>query len=179
LGAGGTGSNQSGQTFFDASRSNPIYGNSDTVQPRAMAVSWCIQVYNTASPLSTQDSSYLASQMQAKAQLDLANVVSSVDFVVESWSDDNGNWYRKYRSGWIEQGGLADSPSNLAEVTLLNEMADTNYHVIAGMNMGSGTTMSSSPATATPYTTTLIKVGAHSGGNYKKRIAWQVKGYAK
>ena len=29
--------------------------------------------------------------------------------LIESWHDDNGNWYRKYSDGWIEQGGFTTS----------------------------------------------------------------------
>lgn len=61
---------------FDASRSSDIYGNSDTVQPPAIRVSWCIQVYNAATVLSEQESAQLASQVQTKAQTDLGNVTN-------------------------------------------------------------------------------------------------------
>jgi hypothetical protein len=61
---------------FDASRSNSIYGKSDTVQPLAIRVSYCIQVFNAATELSTQESAQLASQMQMKAQTDLGNVTN-------------------------------------------------------------------------------------------------------
>lgn len=54
--------------YFDASRSNSIYGNSDTVQPPAIRVSWCIQVFNAATALSEQESARLASLMQTKAE---------------------------------------------------------------------------------------------------------------
>lgn len=27
-----------------------------------------------------------------------------------SWNDGNGNWYRKYSDGWIEQGGYVEAP---------------------------------------------------------------------
>jgi hypothetical protein len=144
LGAGGTGSNQSGQTFFDASRSNSVYGNSDTVQPRAMAITWCIQVYNTASVLSTQESAQLTSQMQTKAQKDLVNVDNNIDFVVDSWDDGAGNWYRKYRSGWIEQGGKLGQPSSngWSTVTFLIEMQNTHYFPLKmyTSNSSAGTT---------------------------------------
>ena len=52
---------------FDASLSNDVYGNSDTVQPPAIRVSWCIQVYNAATALSEQESAHLASLLQVKA----------------------------------------------------------------------------------------------------------------
>ncbi|MDR0666864.1 MAG: phage tail protein [Campylobacteraceae bacterium] len=46
--------------------------------------------------------------LNAKAQADLSNVSADVDFVIENWiSEDNNLWYRKYKSGLVEQGGLA------------------------------------------------------------------------
>ncbi len=69
---------------FDASRSNAIYGNSDTVQPPAVRVSWCIQVFTSATDFSEQESTQLASEMQLKAQTDLANVNSAgKSFIVD------------------------------------------------------------------------------------------------
>lgn len=125
---------------LDASRSNSIYGNSNTVQPPAIRVSWCIQVYNAATALSEQESAQLASQMQTKAQTDLGNVTkaslsvidtimpNSVDYVVESWTGGAGGWYRKYRSGWIEQGGLVAAGGETT-VTLPTAFATTTYNV--------------------------------------------------
>ena len=52
---------------FDASLSNDVYGNSDTVQPPAIRVSWCIQVYNAATALSELESAQLVSLLQVKA----------------------------------------------------------------------------------------------------------------
>lgn len=104
---------------------------------------------------------------------------NAVDYVVESWKDENGGWYRLWRSGWLEQGGLATSTTTPTEVTLYREYAEIDYHVVAGMNMGNGKEMPQTPATATPYTTHSIRVGAYSGNDYTKRIAWTAVGYAK
>jgi hypothetical protein len=39
---------------------------------------------------------------------------------------DNGyTWYRKYKSGWVEQGGFTTAQT----ITLPIEMADTNYPI--------------------------------------------------
>lgn len=92
---------------------------------------WCIQVYNAATGLSTQESAQLASQMQMKAQTDLANVTANLDFVVESYNDNAGNWYRKYRSGWIEQGGICVSGAGVT-TTLLQAFSNTNYTLVIG-----------------------------------------------
>ena len=43
---------------------------------------------------------------------------------MESYNDGT-NWYRKYKSGWVEQGGVATSDN----VTLLKPMENANYSV--------------------------------------------------
>ena len=58
--------------------------------------------------------------------------LTNADYVVASQlptAENNYTWYRKYKSGWVEQGGQvtnADSQS----VTIPITMADTNYQVI-------------------------------------------------
>lgn len=43
----------------------------------------------------------------------------------ETYSDDDGNWYRVYPDGWCEQGGRGA----VGTVTLLKPFRDTNYTV--------------------------------------------------
>lgn len=50
-------------------------------------------------------------------------IKANMDYVVESYADDNGNWYRVYKSGWIEQGGTSTSKN----ITFLKPFADANY----------------------------------------------------
>ena len=56
-------------------------------------------------------------------------VLSGMDYVVDSYADASGNWYRVYKSGWVEQGGLSNTMngSTLITVTFLKPMADANY----------------------------------------------------
>lgn len=54
--------------------------------------------------------------------------LENIDYVVESYKDDQGNWYRKYKSGWLEQGGVATAAG---AVTLLKPFANTSYSVQA------------------------------------------------
>ena len=49
-----------------------------------------------------------AELFNGKADVDLGNIPTNYDYVVESQEPtaDNGyTWYRKYKSGWVEQGG--------------------------------------------------------------------------
>ena len=72
----------------------------------------------------------------SKADVDLGNIPANYDYVVESQlpTADNGyTWYRKYKSGWVEQGGrvtIASSPGSAVMVTFPIEMADTEYQVL-------------------------------------------------
>lgn len=72
--------------------------------------------------------------LNQKADLNLSNTASNIDFVIESQeptSANNYTWYRKYKSGWVEQGGRI--PGNIGgtyNVSMPVEMADTNYNFI-------------------------------------------------
>lgn len=159
---------------FDASRSNSIYGNSDTVQPPAIRVSLCIQVYNAATALSEQESAQLASEMQLKAQTDLANVDSNLDWVVESWRDGAGGWYRKYRSGWVEQGGRVSIKQDASvTVTFFIEFASTDYHANWISCNGSSSAGSGTRA-AIPQTTATIEL--FNGQDCEMTAAWYACG---
>jgi hypothetical protein len=67
-----------------------------------------------------------------KAGLDLSNVDEEIDFVVESYVNGK-QWYRKYRSGRVEQGGEAPTISNngysACTVNFNIPFADTNCFV--------------------------------------------------
>ena len=99
------------QVLFDASRCSNVYKNEcETVQPPSVKYVYCIQISGNAS--------------KNKAELP-----DTADYVIESWNDDDGNWYRKYRSGWVEQGGVlrAKYEDEIVTTTLFVEMKDTNY----------------------------------------------------
>lgn len=50
---------------------------------------------------------------------DLINVPSSSGgTITDFWSDDDGNWYRKYSNGTIEQGGVFHKSESLRDCTV-------------------------------------------------------------
>lgn len=69
----------------------------------------------------------------SKADTNLGNVPSNYDYVVESYNDGT-NWYRKYKSGWIEQGGKSGNITNNTNQTinLLKPFTDTNFYITIG-----------------------------------------------
>lgn len=59
--------------------------------------------------------------------------VTGADYVVASYSDASGNWYRVYKSGWVEQGRSNTDTLLTSEktITFLKPFANTSY-MLAG-----------------------------------------------
>lgn len=58
---------------------------------------------------------------------------SLLDYVVESQlptAENNYTWYRKYKSGWIEQGGNINFTQEVATITLPVPVLNTHYTVL-------------------------------------------------
>lgn len=118
-----------------------------------------------------------------KADIDLGNIPSNYDYVVaeqEPTSDNNSTWYREYKSGWVEQGGMwstSEQTSATKSITLPVEMKDGLYWAdVSGMgkigNQGAyvGYSISS-------RTTTQLKITVYNSASGK--ASWMVKGYKK
>lgn len=143
---------------FDASLSSPIYGKSSTVTPASTTLYPWVVAYTAAIPASTAQAAEFQQGLSGKADTNLGNVPSNYDYVVDSYSDDSGNWYRVYKSGWLEQGGVATSDN----VTLLKPMANANYSVYMSQSYNAG---SYSAYSAQPYnrTTTSFSYFQYQG----------------
>lgn len=115
---------------FDASRSSSAYKNGALVRPRHTTVYIYYRVGNTIVNQEQIDVGNLTSQVNNlntnKANKDFSNIASNFDLVIEK-SISGKNWYRKYKSGWIEQGGYGGSTP--LTITLLKAFANTNYNV--------------------------------------------------
>ena len=111
---------------FNASRSNKIYGKSNTVQPNSALLIPYIKAFKGASASSTDlEITKVANELNEFK-------LSVRDYVVESYSDEEGNWYRKYKSGWLEQGGVLPVSSKVINkvVALLKPFATNKYTVL-------------------------------------------------
>lgn len=81
------------------------------------------------------DTSYVDGLLATKADTDLGNIPTNYDYVVEKQNPTSANgytWYRKYKSGWVEQGGTMTFPVAGTSITTKTinfpiEMANTNY----------------------------------------------------
>lgn len=93
-----------------------------------------ISAYTSAIPASMAQAAEFTGALTGKANTDLSNILTNIDYVVESKvpTASDPNWYRKYKSGWLEQGGqTADiAGSTPSTVTLLKPYNNTAYNVI-------------------------------------------------
>lgn len=98
----------------------------------------------------------------------------TIDPVVAFWRS-GVNWYRKYASGWVEQGGGHTVSAFDTEETqnLHIAMADTNYSVMVSSTVGSKVVMGWVTSTSS------IKIQASSiSGSSLPMVIWEVKGMA-
>lgn len=120
-----------------------------------------------------------------KSDRDLRNVdtTAKADAVIdyqEPTAQNNYTWYRKYKSGWVEQGGISDASTSGVNVNLPIEMIDANYTVV--VSNGETTTnpdytayCSAQSRTATSFS---FYVKGYGGSGTSYRCCWQVSGIA-
>ena len=104
------------------------------------------------------------------------------DYVVESQlptAANNYTWYRKYKSGWVEQGGLnhtislnSNGYNNMIDLPIT--MADTQYFALAILSGAYGNrTIGHVPSNST---TTQVCIGGYASQAGTSAVNWQVSG---
>lgn len=159
---------------FNASRSNSIYGNSDTVQPKASQMYLYFYVGNFTQTALENTAGVVTEDFN---ELNAHKVIA---FQAPT-AENNYTWYRKYADGWVEQGGLAlNIPWNpnggLVTVSLPITMKDTNYTAMATLN--NSTSNWNYPGCRILKSTSDVTVGLATLGNNQGtgNCSWEVKG---
>ena len=111
---------------FDASRVVPT---ADETRPVFIAYTPMLKMFGAVADAGTVQLAQLIAAMVGKADNDLQNADGNLDFVVDSWTASDGSaWYRKYRSGWVEQGGFTvGTQPYTVTITLPMVMATNEY----------------------------------------------------
>lgn len=112
----------------------------------------------------------------------------TADYVVEWQTPDPNNsykWYRKYKSGWVEQGGkitVGEQPTTTTHtMTLLVEMADTEYFIeVRGCTGDTSSNVVSVQYGHEFYGAVWDTGKTTTSFNYRTRVggSWEVKGMA-
>lgn len=184
---GGDGSaNSIGTVTLNASVASNVYDdNATTVQPNAVRYRAMVQLAVSATDEAVETCTNVLAEVAANTA-----AIAGADYVVESQlptADNNYTWYRKYKSGWVEQGGRNNGFNDTGTNTLSIEMANTSYSVqITRLTPTTADDVASISIQARNLTTTSFQGrqtyatansgGLGSGGSYA--YCWQVSGMA-
>lgn len=166
-------------TGFDASRSSSIYGNSNTVQPEAVALRYFVVVADGSINQSMMDWAAWASSLSGKLNADGSNLGTgtgqgTVRAVVETYVNST-SWYRIYSDGWCEQGGyvLPSAGSTSVTVNFIKYFSNTDYNVTITKVQDDGGTTSQCFMLRQKNTNSMIvnKINTAAG------CLWEAKGY--
>lgn len=126
-----------------------------------------------------------------KTDRDLRNVdtTSGADTVIEyqvPTAANNYTWYRKYKSGWVEQGGLAfgTGSTTATSITLPVVMENNNYNVSTAPFEGATTSLCPVQAkpletkTATTLYILCVYIDASALYAWGGQFSWRVEGMA-
>ena len=109
----------------------------------------------------------------------------AVDYVVEKQDPTSANgytWYRKYKSGWVEQGGNATTPANGALNVTLPIPMNPNQFYITNSSRQPTNNWASTPCIAKRSDGTSISIAivpnSGTGAWVSGTIDWQVSGMA-
>lgn len=165
---------------IDASLSNSVYGNSNTVQPRAVIYRPMVQLAISATDEAVETCTSVLSQV---GDLNTHKVIA---FQIPT-AQNNYTWYRKYADGWVEQGGIYRfEQANVMGCTipLPVTMADAMYQNMVTTIAGPTTKLiTASFSTSQNFPSTTTEAGflvVDDGGSIQVGHAfwWEVKGIA-
>ena len=121
--------------------------------------------------------------LNQKADLDMQNIVvpENYDYVIETKlpTEEDSSWYRLYKSGWIEQGGMnyVNNASDGQTIPLIKTMDNTHYHIIltagAWASTWSGEAMMRAPTNGRTINDFIYQGGQNNSSGI---IYWQVSG---
>lgn len=120
------------------------------------------------------------SRFDNKANANLSNVPSAYDYVVASQKPTSANgytWYRKYKSGWVEQGGYDSTTFNTKTWSFPIEMKDSNYTLTLSVGYGNIDSQNGkfglTERTTTGFTYKVVSLAGNATG---ENMSWSVSG---
>ncbi len=119
----------------------------------------------------------------AMARADSVVDMTGTDYVV-AWqlptTENNHTWYRRYKSGWVEQGGrnsvMGHGTTSDSEIILPIEMAGNSYDVVATINgVGENVAVGNSVYKTSSKS---ISLRINYNSNLTRTMSWRVCGVA-
>lgn len=171
-----SGSTSGTKVGFDPSRSSEAYQDGAKVNPDHVVYRAFVVLYSSAVEASEAQAQEFMTALGGKANADLSNVSSNIDYVVESYQNGT-EWYRVYKSGWVEQGGTIDSATtNGTLVALLKPYKNTNYDGFVQVSTDSYK-LDTGFATLSLVPATKSEITLYSGRTAGAKVRWFTYGY--
>ena len=131
------------------------------------------------------DIGQITEALNDKTDRDNRNVDTAVgaDAVIEYQmpSADNGyTWYRKYKSGWVEQGGVFSQTINTGDTawSAVLTVPMANYYYVTNIQTDGGYAGNTTIQCENNSTTQIKGYARSPSGGGSKRIMWSVSGMA-
>lgn len=144
--------------IINASRSSSTYRNNAKVNPDHVVYRAYVVLYASAAEASVAQAAEFMTAVSnlntAKANTDLSNVSSNIDYIVESQINEDGSWYRRYKSGWLEQGGSNLTAVGTKTINLLKPYKNTSFKVLTTGRSNENRTINVSGRTSNTITVT-------------------------
>lgn len=126
-----------GRVKLNASSSSSTYQDGAKVQPDHTKYPYYMVISTEGQTANVEiDINKVYEDLNIKANSDLSNVASNIDYVVESWRYAN-NWYKVYKSGWVEQGGFIEN-SGTTTINFFKPFKETSYSVLLTLSINAG-----------------------------------------
>lgn len=161
-----------GRFVLNANNASSIYGASTTVQPPATQMYLYFYVGNFTQTALENTAGVTTEVLNTKV-----TIGHEVVEFQEPTAANNYTWYRKYRDGWVEQGGQfvkAGGQNALNEQTLPVPMANTAYYANVIFGGGAGDSTVDFGITRTTTTLKIYPYWASTG----QSCPWFVSGKA-
>lgn len=155
--------------IINASRSSSTYQDGAKVNPDHVVYRAYVVLYAAAAEASVAQAQEFMTAVSnlntAKANTDLSNVSSNIDYIVEKYQSGL-NWYRVYKSGWIEQGGSELTAVGTKTINLLKPYKNTSFKVLTTGRSNENRTINVSGRTSNTITVTCR--------NYTDRVSLSI-----
>lgn len=178
---------------LDASKSNLVYGKSNTVQPNAVKKLLYICVGNTTSyegltdvvnqgmEILEQVNQGINNAIVSRVKLDGSN--AQFPYITESYVNGT-SWYKVWSDGWCEQGGqyyTASGSKKTGTITFLKRFANTDYYLQPGQAVNLTDTdpgyMTTSYAKNVTNASFVYITDSYNGNGGATNWRWEAKGY--
>ena len=152
----------------------PRYG--DETRPKSYYELVYIKCADISRQLTCEETSEIRTTLSQKVNTNLSNFPSNIDYCIENYVASNGNWYRIYKSGRLEQGGFFGGGTSAwasVAITYLKPFKDNTYQLFC---LGNWSDAGSSSCKVTAKSTTGATITYANNLSSVQLSTWRATG---